>query len=444
MSSGNLLVKDNEMDNSEVNNQDDRIFPVFFMFISLVNLVFCLGFIFFVDLKIAFPVVLSCYFFIVALEVKHNIKSPISIFMLVMYMVLTGLSWFDIYIGHRAGVIIFTSLALLVGGLLLARKPFTAFYSAGRGLRALHYTNSAIWLLAYLLSLFFSVWFVPEIEFILVPYAVCIMAGVVTIFFSLVWFGNSNTRKDEFSINNFDFKKVTGNTAEYQQFFIDKVVSDEQRNHLLLNELQHEISTSELDSHENVLIFCAYDGARMVGCIRCVLAQEVPLPIEHEANLDLQNLKRTGSVLQAGRFSIDEKYRERPEVITGLFKCLIELALAKDISFIIGNAATHRVTLYMRLGFHLLFSPSDPRSRVKLPYGTLCTPVIMNFSNLIIKNRSEASKYGFIEHVNRYLLERWYKRAVLRYYLKKNRNRPWELSVKDIRALLNSVGGTAK
>ncbi|QHQ23015.1 hypothetical protein [Pectobacterium parvum] len=154
MNSGNLVAKENEMDNSEIKRKDDRIFPVFFMFISLVNLIFCLGFIFFIDLKIAFVIVLSCYLFIVVLELKHNIRSPVSIFMLLMYIVLTILSWFDIYIGHRAGIIIFTSLALLVGGLLLAGKPFTAFYSAGRGLRTLHYTNSAIWLQAYLLSLF--------------------------------------------------------------------------------------------------------------------------------------------------------------------------------------------------------------------------------------------------------------------------------------------------
>ncbi|KFF67591.1 hypothetical protein IW01_14680 [Pectobacterium brasiliense] len=444
MNSGNLAAKENEMDNHEMKNKDDRIFPVFFMFISLVNLIFCLGFIFFIDLKIAFVIAFFCYLFIVTLELKHNIRSPVSIFMLLMYTVLTILSWFDIYIGHRAGIIIFTSLALLVGGLLLVGKPFTAFYSAGRGLRVLHYTNSAIWLQAYLLSLFFSIWFVPEIEFILVPYAICVMAGLVTIFFSIVWFGNNNIRKDKFSINNFDFKRITESTAKYQRFFIEKVLSDEQRSYLLLNELQHEIANSVFDGNDNVLIFCAYDGDKMVGCIRCVLANEVPLPIENEANLDLQNLKRIGSILQVGRFSIDEKYRERPEIITGLFKCLIELALAKDISFIIGNAATHRVTLYMKLGFHLLFPPSDPRSRVKLPYGTLCTPVIMNFSNLIIKNRDEVSKYGFIDYVNRYLLERWYKRAALRYYLKKTSRRPWELEVKDIRKLLNPVGDIAK
>ncbi|KKF35563.1 hypothetical protein LU631_11660 [Erwinia tracheiphila] len=210
MRSDNVVVKESGIDNDEINNQDDRIFPVFFMFISLVNLIFCLGFIFFIDLKIAFMIALSCYLLIVALELKHDIRSPVSIFMLMMYVVLTILSWFDVYIGHRTGIIIFTSLALLVGGflLLLANKPFTAFYSTGRGLQSLHYTNSALWLLAYLLSLFFSIWFVPEIEFILVPYAVCITAGVVTILLSLVWFGNANIRKDAFSINNFDFKRI--------------------------------------------------------------------------------------------------------------------------------------------------------------------------------------------------------------------------------------------
>jgi len=226
-------------------------------------------------------------------------------------------------------------------------------------------------------------------------------------------------QKYKFPINNFNFKKITGSTEEYQKFFIEKVLSDEQRNHHSLNELQQEIAISELDTHNNVLIFCAYDGERMVGCIRCVLAKEAPLPIEHEANLALHNLKRADFVLQTWRFSFDEKYRKRPEVITGLFKCLIGLVLVKDISFIIGNAAPHGVTLYIKLGLHLLFSPSDPLSRVKTPYGTLCTPVIMNFYNLIIKNLSEANKYRFIEHVNRYLLERWYKRTVLRFYLKK-------------------------
>lgn len=132
------------MDNSEMNNQDDRIFPVFFMFIYLANSIFCLGFIFFIDLKIAFPIVLSCYLFIVVLELKHNVRSPVSIFMLMMYMVLTTLYWFDIDIGYRTGIIILTLLALLIGGLRLAGKPFTSLYSAGWGIRALHYTYFAI------------------------------------------------------------------------------------------------------------------------------------------------------------------------------------------------------------------------------------------------------------------------------------------------------------
>nr|WP_113869412.1 hypothetical protein [Brenneria salicis]NMN90762.1 hypothetical protein [Brenneria salicis ATCC 15712 = DSM 30166]RBP57722.1 hypothetical protein DES54_1607 [Brenneria salicis ATCC 15712 = DSM 30166]RLM28868.1 hypothetical protein BHG07_16630 [Brenneria salicis ATCC 15712 = DSM 30166] len=444
MISDNAAVKDNDIENRDEHRNNDRIFPVFFMFISLVNLVFCLGFIFFIDLQIALIIAMSCYLFIIVLELKHNIRSPISIFILLMYIVLTSLSFFDVYLGHLTGIIIFTSLAILVGGLLLAGKPFTAFYSPERGLKSLHYANSSIWLLAYLLSLFFSLYFVPEIEFILVPYAICIMAGLITIFFSLVWFGRHNTRKDHFSINNIDFKRVTENIPEYQAFFIEKVIADEQRNLLLLDELQLEIADSTIDKNNNVMIFCAYDGEKIVGCIRCVLAGDSPLPIEHEANLDLQNLKRVGSVLQAGRFSIEEKYRDRPEVITGLFKCLIELALERDICFIVGNAATHRVTMYMRMGFDLLFAPSDPRSQSKLSYGTLCTPMVMNFSNMIIKNSDKASKYGFGDYVNPYLLERWYKRAALRFYFKKISNRPWELEVKDIRKLLNSGGGAAQ
>lgn len=436
-----MILKNEVVPNkASIDDVKSKIFPIFFMFISLINLVFCLSFIFFIDIQIAFFISMLSYFCIMFLELQNNIKSPITIFIFCLYITLFTLTLFGIYFDHRTGVIIFSLLAILVGGLLILGKPFTSFYSSGRGIKSLHYTNSGLWFVAYILSLIASIYFVPEISFILVPYFICVLTGITTIFFSLCWFGPQNTRKKHFHINDIEFHQLSNNNNDqiekYHQFFIENIVTDEKRKNLTMKELADDIFKSEADLENSTLIFCAFHHGKIVGCLRCVLANKTAFPIEHDANLYLTHLRKYGHILQAGRFSIAEEYRERPEVMTGLFKCLIELALEKDISFIFGNAAIHRVPLYMKLGFNVLYPRSDSRSQVLMPYGTRCVPIVMNFSKTIIKNREDANRYGFMDYVNRYLIERWYKRAILRYYFRPLDKRPWEMEISQIREYL--------
>jgi hypothetical protein len=100
----------------------------------------------------------------------------------------------------------------------------------------------------------------------------------------------------------------------------------------------------------------------------------------------------------------------------------------------------HRLPIYLKLGFEILFPRSDKRHAVWMSQGFTCHPIFLNFSSLIINRKSESdSKFNFGEQINRYLAERWYKRTVLRYYWNSKKEWPWIFNLREIRSLLDET-----
>jgi hypothetical protein len=95
--------------------------------------------------------------------------------------------------------------------------------------------------------------------------------------------------------------------------------------------------------------------------------------------------------------------------------------------------------VYQKLGFDPLFPEGDPRHSTINEYGLKACPMVFNLSRMMFfKAAGENSSGYFSKLINRYLAERWYKRAVIRYYWRAKRH-PWECSLEDMRLALSDA-----
>jgi hypothetical protein len=428
----------------ELTPRDDigRLFPVLFMFLSFGNMIVCLGMVLFIQHPAAYAMCALLYATLVATELRFKIKSPVSISMLVLYIGLTILDYqTDQYKGY-AGTVVFSWLSLLTSSLLLWKKPFTAFYSSGRGMKQLHYTVSTLWCLTYIFSFMASTLLMPHVSFILVHYILCISCGLLTIFLNFFWFGKRNRFQQSFIIGDFSFRRVNPNSSEFIRFcnfYAQQIYRPgDDGNGKTEREIFDVVATVECDLGLDSYIFIAEHEMRVIGCIRCVVdRQGRPFPLEEDMQLSFDPLRRIGRVLYVGRLAVDPAYRERPDVLNGLFKCFVDLALSKDVSFVVAEGFSHRLPTYLKLGFEILFERSDPRHAIKMSHGYICHPVYLNFAKLIFhRSESAQSKYQFADFINKYLVERWYKRNALSQIFKPSANWPWRFSLKQIRTIL--------
>lgn len=422
-----------------------RLFPVLFMFLSFGNMIVCLGLISSMHHYIAYVICALLYVGIIAIELKSGIRSPISMSMLLIYLVLAVLDHeTDDFKGY-AGIIVFSWLTVITATLLLLGKPFTSFYSSGRGMPQLHYSISAIWTSVYFCSLLASILLMPHVLFLIVPYLLCISCGLFTIYLNLVWFGRRNSLQTNFTIGDFTFRRITVDAPEFDRFcrfYAEQIYRPaEDGNTRSVEEITASVAVVERELGDSVHMYIAQHRRRIIGCIHCIVDQKGrPFPLERDLQVSLDPLRKMGKLLYVGRLAIDPGFRERPDVLNGLFKCFVDLSLSRDIAFVVAEGFSHRLPTYLKLGFEILFERSDHRFAIKMSHGYVCHPVFLNFSRLIF-NRSESAQktYQFSEFINRYLVERWYKRTALRYVFRPIHIRPWHFSLQEIRACISSI-----
>lgn len=428
----------------------------FFMFSSFLNMLLCLSFIFLAPAEAVFPLCAAAYAVVASLEWGAGIRSPVTLSLLGLYLALAGLAAalpeVRLYT-HYAGALIFGWLALLLAGLLLAGRPFTTFYARGQGMPALHRAVSLVWIAAHLSALAASLYFMPDVLFIYVPCALCVAGGLVTIGMSLVWFGPAHARRRRFTVGAIQVRELQHGTEPFDhfcRFFTRHSVADHGAGKGQdEGELEHWygiMQQAEAGLRGRSVALGAYDGERLVGTVRCVLDRRgpggaLPLPMEEQLDTSFDGLRRLGRLLYVGRVAVDHEYRQRPEVMSALFKGIVEVALERDVCFIAVTSFTNRVATFMKLGFETLFPRSDPRHVYREPFGISVVPLVMNLAHLIMSaDYKKHSHEHFAELLNPYLQERWYKRAVLRHLWRPVAHRPWECDLAAVRAAAVSAG----
>ncbi|OZI29827.1 hypothetical protein CAL29_17110 [Bordetella genomosp. 10] len=415
------------------------MFPVVFMFLSFGNMLLCLAAALFIPQASAYALCAMLYAAMVATEYRYGIRSPISISLLVLYSGLLLLEFNAAPFRQYVGLIVFAWLSLLTGTLLLGKKPFTTFYSKGRGMRQLHYTVSALWCMTYFLCLLCHALRFPSASFLVTPYLLCIACGLCTIFLHLCWFGKRNSLQPAFSIGDYAFRRICVGSADFDRFcrFYARQI-DTRGEGGSAAEVAEAVAKMERELGPHAYIFVAEREGQVVGCIRCIVDRKHrPFPMEEDMGLCFDHLRGFGNLLYVGRLAVDPDFRDRPDVLNGLFKCFVDLALSKDISFVVAEGLPARLPVYRKLGFEPMFPSADPRHSIRMSLGYECHPIYLNFARMVFSQSAEsARKYGFSAFVNAYLAERWYKRNALSHILKPPGRWPWRLDLARIRTTL--------
>jgi hypothetical protein len=345
------------------------------------------------------------------------------------------------------GALIFGWLSLLVGGLLLAGKPFTSFYGKGRGLPSLQRATSLVWLVAHLASFTASLYFMPDELFVFVPCGICVLAGLVTIALNILWFGPAHGRQKRFAIGTVEARQIPYGTPEFDrfcEFFIGQSVIDhgtkggdeERRSWIEI------LRKAEVKLASRSVAIGAFEGGTQVGSIRCVLDRRGhTLPMEDELDTSFDGLRKHGRLLYVGRVAVEEAHRQRPEAMAAIFKGMVDVALQNDVSFLVVTTFTNRVPIFSKLGFEPLFSRNDPRYVFRDVFGIKVVPLVMNLARLGTSGDYQKGPHQhFSGQLNPYLQERWYKRLVLRHLWRPRAQRPWECDLAAVRAAASAAG----
>lgn len=426
-----------------MNAQEKRATSIAFMFVSLGVMVFTMLLALFAQFDWTYFVCAGVYLGKVMLERRYGIVSPLSLALLFVYAALAaaGAAGMD-YTGY-AGAIIFSWMFVVVGVLLAIGKPFTTFYSQGAGLPALHRTISVIWLLAYGAAIAATWLFIPNPLFIVLPALFCLVAGAVTLYVSFVWCGRRHERQKRYASGDLSFMQIENNSDDfnaYCDFFVRNVCADSQ--HALPEGSEPRLIPRhrELEralGDDAVVFVCKHEG-QIIGSIRCILGRPgKPIPAENYMRVSFDAMREQGPIMFVGRLAIDEAYRHRPDILNGLFAGFINLALERDMAYVVSEGFKLSLPIYLKLGFETLFGRKDERFETKNGLGLTVYPVVLDFEPFVMAKPDEKDdRFGMINIVNPYLAERYYKRTVVRRFFRKMAGKRRPNDIKDLRAVM--------
>lgn len=383
----------------------------------------------------------------VAVERRCGIISPLTLTLLACYLGLWAAGMAGVDLEGYTGVVVFSVLAVLVGGLLAAGRPFTTYYSHGRGNPHVHRLVSWIWLGTYLLAIAATLLLIPDRSFMVVPPAICLAGACATLFVSFCWTG---PRRSSFSVGDLSFAPLASDDprfAEVCHFYAQAIAQDPRQGfgELSVDQVADQVRASERAAGERSHVFVCWQRERIVGCVRCLIDQPgVPFPTEVDGGFSLDPLRRLGRVMVVGRLAIADDARARPDVLSNLFACFVNLALEHDVDWVLSAGFRHVLPTYMRLGFELLFHRSDARHGVRMSHGYISHPVLLDFRRLIFERaRVDAAKLDFYGVTNKLLAERYYKRALVRGWFAAATARRRPQDIHAVRALLGPGGSNA-
>lgn len=422
--------------------RDARAVAVGLLFASLGVMVLTLALSLLSQEAWSYAVCLGLYVAKLTVERWLGVTSPLTLALALVYGALLGAALGGLELAGYAGVVIFAWLALVVGGLLLAGRPFTVFYTHGRGLPSLHKWISYVWLATYCSSLVATAALMPHPSFVIVPTLLCVAAACLTVLISFVWFGRGNERRKTFTRGQFSIEQLDGQDPRLVEFagFYASVLTTERRTgraSMSSEELTKEILRQERAlGRASVAFICHIDGT-LVGTLRCILDDSrAEFAYERELQTPFTPLREQGRVMVVGRLAIAPEFRARPDVVNGLFAAFIDLALEKDVSYVISDAYPYVLPTYLKLGFEVLFPRSDERFRIHR-YGLVSHPVLLDLEQMILsKSSPDDMQFGLYDVAHPYLAERWFKRLVLRRFVRRCLRRRRPNGIQEVQAML--------
>jgi hypothetical protein len=413
--------------------------PMLKMLCDLLAVLIALGSIFFLPIKLAFLIAIILYTALLVTEIKVKVLTPVTSLVLLIYMslfiycfIFDKQDWLP-----YTGSIFYFSLAFMAFISLFAKRPFTLYGAIGKGIMSLHYLISWIWAFTYLLSGIMSIFLIPDLAFIYVPFLFVCISILLTIFFIFFYISPTNKREKFFHIEKYSFKQLVNYPQDVEEFYAltakerwAEMSISHKKLYSSITDLQYGILEEYTGEKRQVIRFLAYTPQKTVGTICAILDSDKGLIMERETGVDLDELRKFGKIIEVGCFTISRSHRFRRSVFLGLFKAVIDFALENDIDFIASSSYDTSAKIYEKSDFIKLGEQYsiDPLIGIKL------YPYLFNLSKEVVYVDKSINNtvLELKDILNPYLAERYYKRQLISKIFQKSKNRSYNLQKEDI------------
>ncbi len=381
--------------------------------------------IYFTPLAVAPYIAASLYIALWAYERRIGVASPITRVMTAFYLIFalardrfedpSWMAWFS--------PTVYWTLAALIFALLLAGRPFTAFYSGRAGFPPLHRTMSLMWGGLHFAAGLAALLLIPGPGFLYCPLVLMVFGVLATMWLNFVSMGSAHERQPRFELEGYSFREAV--IPEDREIFY-KVVADAyradlqkalgMRRKLDTQAILREHRASNAKWQDDFLPFLAFSGERPAGGI-CIFFDHMErgLPIESEAGIDLAPWRREGPIAEVGRLGVGRRHRMNPVLLKGLFKCVIEAAAERRVHFIFNDSFEFQAKMYEKIGFTALRDePYVSPDEHSTGYGLEVLPMMMNLADMVRMDVQSGTSTDMQGVLAPYVMERFFKHLTVR------------------------------
>lgn len=387
----------------------------------------------FLPFSISLPFGAFVYSLLLFAELRWKRITPVTSLMVFIFAALSLFGKED-WLPY-SGAFFYFPLAVVSLSLLFVRKPFTLYYSAGKGMPELHYATSWMWAIIYILAGTASLALMPDASFVYAPLLIVAIGITVTLILNLYYFKPSCVREKQFILGKFTFREMDLSPEDMESFYslaAREVWSTIAQSRAKSIETQASLKETMMNSdhpyEDGIVRFSGYDNGKIIGTIFCVFNGAKGLPIERDTGIGMAGLRHIGEVVEVGHFAIDAGYRFRPDVFLGLFKAVIELAMDKNVSFLANCSFEQSASMYSKIGFTKISDRPIPDTVL----GVNTNPSVLNLSNLVVysEDTDNSAVLQLKPLLNQYLMERYFKRQIFAAAFK--RTKPYDFNVKEM------------
>lgn len=388
----------------------------------------------------------ALYIVVLVEESRHRIYAVQSIVLggyffgcLVASMVFSEQAGLQRYLVDGALIALF-ALSLLT---LMLDFPLHGTHAKGWEPGPVRRTKAFVWLIVCPLAVILPVVCVSHSGAIAVQFGLVMVGAVSSTVIDLLYCGSLYRRARVFTLERFTFREIDGDDGPAVEQFVSRyadeiadAVARDRRAHKAFGkcEIFEEALRKERAATAQVIYFSAYDGDKVVGGVSVALDRaHSRLPLEEMTGLTLGPVRRFGRVMEVRRLSVDGNYRFQQEVIRGLFRCVIEVALEKDMDFMVDLAFHFAAPLLEKAGFERI----QAGQRELFEFGSPLRFVILNLAAREFAAHQLIGKQRITRYtVNQSLRYRYYRRALLRHVLRPASERAWLITGSRIQYLL--------
>ena len=394
------------------------------MLASLVVMPATIVTLYFAPLAVAPFIAASLYIGLWVYERRIGVASPITRVMTAFYLCFAlARYWFEdqSWMAWFSPVVYWT-LAALIFALLLAGKPFTAFYAGKSGFPPLHRVMSLMWGGLHFTAGLAALLLIPDPGFLYCPLILMVLGALATMWLNFISMGSAYERQPRFELEGYSFREAVSREdretfyrviAEAYRADLQKALG--MRRKLDTEAIIREHRASNANWQEDFLPFLAFAGGRPAGGI-CIFFdhKERGLPIESEAGIDLDPWRRAGPVAEVGRLGVVRRYRMNPVLLKGLFKCVIEAAAERQVHFIFNDSFEFQARMYEKIGFALHEEPYMSPDEHSTGYGLEVLPMMMNLAGMVRMDVQSSTTSDMQGVLAPYVMERFFKHLTIR------------------------------